>query len=174
MTLSLSSEPQARSLYRPRITQKRNEPNSLRPQGLCLCDWREWVLIYVWERWEVKCLGVHVMGTHQQCDQQLPDLGLRKGPRVLRSTPREWRAGTTASSAKGGRPGTAAVPRRRLLASHYRYMLYNFGDEIRSILVLLSLLHLYCKCTVYRCTVVYTILYICTYNYIHCTSVPGA
>ena len=58
-------------------------------------------------------------GTHQQCDQQLPELGLRKGARVLRSTPREWRAGTTASSAKGGRPGTtAAVPRRHLLASH--------------------------------------------------------
>ena len=31
---------------------------------------------------------------------------------------REWRAGTTASSAKGGRPGTTAVvPRRHLLAS---------------------------------------------------------
>ena len=25
-------------------------------------------------------------GTHQQCEQQLPDLGLRKGARVLRST----------------------------------------------------------------------------------------
>ena len=53
------------------------------------------------------------------CDQQLPELGLRKGARVLLSTPREWRAGTTASRAKGGRPGTTAVvPRRHLLASH--------------------------------------------------------
>ena len=56
--------------------------------------------------------------THQQCDQQQTSLGLRKGPRVVRSTPREWRAGTTASRAKGGRPGTTAVvPRRHLLAS---------------------------------------------------------
>ena len=48
-------------------------------------------------------------GTHQQCDQQQTGLELRKGARVLLSTPREWRAGTTASRAKGGRPGTTAV-----------------------------------------------------------------
>ena len=44
------------------------------------------------------------MGHAPTVDQQLPELGLRKGARVLRSTLREWRAGTTASSAKGGRP----------------------------------------------------------------------
>ena len=62
--------------------------------------------------------GTTCNGAHTNCDKQLPDLWLRKGARILRSTLREWRAGTTLR-AKGGRPGTtAAVPRRHLLASH--------------------------------------------------------
>ena len=58
------------------------------------------------------------MGHAPTVRSTLPELGLRKSARVLRSTLREWRAGTTASRAKGGIPGTTAVvPRRHLLAS---------------------------------------------------------
>ena len=53
--LLVALEPQARSLYRPRITQKETKHKP--------CGWREWVvLIYEWKKWEVKCLGLHVMG----------------------------------------------------------------------------------------------------------------
>ena len=54
MTLSLSSEPQACSLYRPRITQKEINPHA--------SEGNECLYTYDCERWEVKCLGLHVMG----------------------------------------------------------------------------------------------------------------
>ena len=77
------------------------------------CERREWVvLIYEWIRWKVKCLGLHVNRARTNSA-----INNKQASSYIRAE-REWRAGTTASSAKGGRPSTTAViPRRHLLAS---------------------------------------------------------
>ena len=111
MTISLSSEPRLVAW----LTEKSHRNEITHAYGR-----REWVvLIYEWKRREVKFLGLHIMAHATTVRSTTPRPRLRKGARVLPSTPREWRAGTTASRAKGGRPGTTAVvPRRHLLASH--------------------------------------------------------
>ena len=60
------------------------------------------ILVYECERREGKCLELCVTGHAPECDQQHQTSGYVRAER-------EWRAGTTASSAKGGRPGTTAV-----------------------------------------------------------------
>ena len=100
MTLSLSSEPQARSLYRPRITQK----------GTGQYDRREWVLIYEWKKWEVKCLGLHVMGHAPTVQSTTQAMSYIRAPEGWRST-----------SAPNRGP---EVPKHG--ASHWRHTMISF------------------------------------------------
>ena len=116
MILSLSSEPQARSLYRPRIKQKEMNPS----------EWREWVLIYVCERWEVKCLGLHIMGhapTVRSTTQAMSYIRTPEGVAQYLGTEPKPRGSRSPEIPKHG-------------ASHWRHTIINYLKNFKHVLLL--------------------------------------